>query len=166
MNKNFVISLGIIAAMSLTTISAFADSTIYTDGIGRMHFLGKDAASNKSERYNYSNSAEQDLTRKLYENADENGMINDTSYEQHPLKNYENTFPDSRFTTTKYWKTKYDNGAENAQLDTKSNFKGSMTFDKQYTDASVLTNTTQDSNSGEKNAVKTSAKKHWWNRNK
>ena len=65
MNKKFIISLGMMVAIAGATISAYADTTIYTDNIGRMHFLGKDAKSNTNSGYNYSNSAEQDLTRKV-----------------------------------------------------------------------------------------------------
>ena len=163
MNKNLIISLGLVVALSAATASAFAESTIYTDGIGRMHFLGKDAANNTGSGYDYSNSAEQDLTRKLYERS-EYGMINDTSYDQHPLKNYENTFPDSRFGTSKIWKTKFANGAEDSVVPAKDTVKGSATATKGTADTSGIYyygNTNID----ESNTVqKTSAKKHWWNR--
>ena len=167
MNKKLLISLGLMTALSVVTVSAYADTTIYTDGIGRMHFLGKDAASNSGNKYNYSNSAEQDLTRKLYEKADENGVINDTSFDQHPLKNYENTFPDSRFNTAKYWKTKYDNGAENAIIDAKGRTKSTMTFEKTPIDTSnpaAMYNTNINTNGT--NTKKATKKKHWWNKNK
>ena len=42
MQKKILISLGLIAMIGLTTVQAMANSTIYTDELGRMHFLGKD----------------------------------------------------------------------------------------------------------------------------
>ena len=161
MNKKFIISLGVLAIM--TTV-AYAETTIYTDGIGRMHFLGRDAANNVKSGSNYSNSAEQDLTRKLYEQS-ASGIVNDTSYDQHPLKNYENTFPDSRFGTSKYWKTKYANNPDDALVKTNA-VKGSATATRGQTDYSyqgaygstILEN-------GQKEEVKTTTKKkHWWNK--
>ena len=162
MNKKLIISLGLVAAISVTTISAFADTTIYTDGIGRMHFLGRDAANNKNSGYNYSNSAEQDLTRRLYEQS-ANGVVEDTTYDQHPLKNYENTFPDSRFKTSKYWNTKYANESEDAVVETKS-YKATSTAVKGATDPSnpYVYGTTVLGD--EREIMKTSTKKHWWNR--
>ena len=165
MNKKLIISLGIVAVLS--TVAAYADTTIYTDSIGRFHFLGRDAANNTSKGANYSNSAEQDLTRKLYEQA-ESGVVNDTTYDQHPLKNYENTFPDSRFTTTKYWQPKEDaeaNGIVNTSGDSR---KSTVTATKYATDPSnpYAYGTTILNKQPEQNVVKTKAKKHWWNRNK
>ena len=167
MNKKLIISLGLIAALT-ATVAAYAESTtIYTDGIGRMHFLGRDAANNKNTGANYSNSAEQDLTRKLYEKS-ESDIVNDTSYDQHPLKNYENTFPDSRFGTAKFWRTKYDNGAADASLTNGAKNKTTVTTTKGATDYSgqYQYGTTFINNETDKNVVKTTTKKHWWNRKK
>ena len=164
MNKQLIISLGLVVALSTATLSAMADTTIYTDGIGRLHFLGKDAANNSGSGYNYSNSAQQDLTRKLYEESAA-GVVNDTSYDQHPLKNYENTFPDSRFTSSKYWKTKYANG-DNDVVETETTkvkstvTKGQTDYSGQYAYGSTFLNDTD-------NEVKTvQKKKHWWNKKK
>jgi len=166
MNKKFIISLGLIAVMTASAAAVMADTTIYTDGIGRLHFLGRDAANNKSSGSNYTNSAEQDLTRRLYDESS-NGVVNDTSYDQHPVKNYENTFPDSRFSTTKYWKTKYSNGIEDAAVESKS-FKGTATAKKGQTDYSAVNaygstfieNKVNDANK----AAEKTVKKHWWNK--
>ncbi len=161
MNKNLIITLGLIAALSAATVSAFAESTIYTDGIGRMHFLGKDAAHNTESRYNYSNSAEQDLTRKLYERG-ENGMVNDTSYDQHPLKNYENTFLDSRFGTSNVWRTKYANGADNSVIKAKDTVKSADLKNKEVSTSGYHYSTSVPDDG---DAVdRTVGKKHWWNR--
>lgn len=168
MNKKFIISLGIVATIAISTAAVMAESTIYTDGIGRMHFLGRDAANNQSARSNYKNSAEQDLTRKLYDEA-ANGVVNDASYDQHPVKNYENTFPDSRFGTTKYWRTKYSNGIDDATVEAKS-FKGSATATKGKTDYSSINaygSTFLENKVNEANeAAEKTVKKHWWNKKK
>ncbi len=163
MNKKLLISLGLVVAIATAAASAYAETTIYRDGIGRMHFLGKDAASNTNSGYNYSNSAEQDLTRKLYEEAG-NGVVNDTSYDQHPLKNYENTFPDSRFGTSNVWKTKYANNRDDSVIKAHDKVKGTATSIKGTKDTSgnyYYGNTNID----ESNVIKkTSTKKHWWNK--
>ena len=166
MKKNLIITLTMVVALSAATVSAFADSTIYTDGIGRMHFLGRDAKTNTGTGYNFTNSAEQDLTRKLYDQQ-ESGVINDTSYDQHPLKNYENTFPDSRFGTSNVWRTKYANN-ENYGPDTaKKSGKAMVTATKGATDISnPYVYGTTILNDTEENVKKTATKKHWWNRNK
>ena len=167
MDKKFIISLGVIVALAGATISAYADTTIYTDSIGRMHFLGKDAKSYTGTEYNFSNSAEQDLTRKLYEQA-ANGANYDTSYDQHPLKNYENTFPDSRFGTSKYWKTKFGNSTDDATVKVKDTVRATATATKGVTDTStnsIYGSTILDNPyEAEKNVVKSSHKKHWWNK--
>ena len=161
MNKKLIISLGIIAVISAS--AAYADTTIYTDGIGRMHFLGRDASNNKATNSKYSNSAEQDLTRKLYEQT-ETGVVNDTSYDQHPLKNYENTFPDSRF-NTKFWQAKYSN-SEDALENVNESKKTVVTATKGATDPSstYMYGSTILDRPEEQNVVKTTQKKHWWNR--
>ena len=162
MNKKIFISLGLVIALSAATI-AYADTSIYTDGIGRMHFLGKNAGSAKS---NYTNPAHQDLTRKLYDQTS-NGITEDSSYDQHPLKNYENTFPDSRFGTVKYWRTKEERDAAGTYKDsvksTVSATKGKTDYSGQYAYGSTFLD---DAEAAEKNVVKTKQKKHWWNKNK
>ena len=163
MNKKLVISMGIAVAMS-ATMAAFADTTINTDSIGRIHFLGRDAANGVQNGTKYSNSAEQDLTRKLYEKS-ASEAINDTSYDQHPLKNYENTFPDSRFGSFKGARAKENELPEemksNSAKGVVSATKGATDYSGQYQFYDINTNTQND-----KNVVKTKAKKHWWNRNK
>jgi hypothetical protein len=162
MKKQRIISLGLVVALSTATISAFADTSIYTDGIGRLHFLGKDASSNGNNA-NYANPAQQDLTRKLYGEA-ANGVVNDTSYDQHPLKNYENTFPDSRFTSSTIWKTKYSNGSDANVVEkvkaTTNVTKGQTDYSGQYAYGSTFL----DNPNASKNEIKTVKKKHWWNK--
>ena len=165
MNKKLIISLSLVTAISVSTIAAMADTTIYTDGIGRLHFLGRDAANNKTTGANYSNSAEQDLTRKLYDEMS-SGVVNDTSYDQHPVKNYENTFPDSRFTTTKFWKTKYSNDADDETTEAKNTTKRTVTAVKGQTDyTNAYGSTFLDNKLQQQNTTSTkTTKKHWWNK--
>ena len=164
MNKQLIISLGLVVALSTATISAIADTTIYTDGIGRLHFLGKDKSS-AGTQYDYTNSAQQDLTRKLYENAETRDVEYDTTYDQHPLKNYENTFPDSRFTSSKYWRTKFANDKDENVIETSDKVKTTVTATKGQTDYSgqyAYGSTFIDNANNEVKA--TEKKKHWWNR--
>ena len=165
MNKKLIISLGLVAAISASTVAAMAETTIYTDALGRMHFLGRDAANNTNNTSNYKNSAEQDLTRKLYEQK-ANQEIDDTDYSQHPVKNYLNTFPDSRFGVTKYWKAREATGEE------KTSVKGSATATKGESYSSinaygsnVVTNPTFN-NASTQVEEQTQKKVHWWNKNK
>ena len=126
--KKLVMVLGLISALSFTTINAMAESTIYTDGIGRMHFLGKDAASNKGVQANYANPEQQDLTRQLYENT--SGEIN---YVDRPLKNYENTFSDFRFSN---WQKKFQSNVDDARVDVNNKTKSTFSAEKKANDAS------------------------------
>lgn len=187
MNKKLLISLGLVMAVSAAVVPAFADTTIYTDGIGRLHFLGRDASTNVSNKNNYTNPAEQELTRKLYSEPRE--ATYDDSFNQHPVKNYENTFPDSRFTTTSFWKKQYENNAEAAKVNTEdlSNVDTSQgiptTSERPSKKAKKTTVEAsqgarygnnpyiQNLNSNEEgytNVIqeKTTKKKHWWNKNK
>ena len=152
-------------AISAIGVSA-ADSTIYTDSIGRMHFLGRDAASSTGLQHNFTNPEQQELTRKLYSEAAEANY--DTSYDQHPVKNYENTFSDSRFTTTGVWKQKYENNVDEARVNVKEatgKVKGTYTAEKGAIEAAnpYTIGGTTNIDTSEKNVIKTT-KKHWWNR--
>ena len=158
MNKKLIISMSVAVIMSFA--AAYADSTIYTDGLGRIHFLGRDAANNTSNT-KYTNPAEQDLTRRLYEQKAAD-TVEDTSYDQHPLKNYENTFPDSRFNKYRKWVPKPDSeAAESTAKTVVKTQKGATDYTGQYQYGStILDNNLQK----EQNEVKTTTKKHWWNK--
>lgn len=186
MNKKMLISLGMILAMSAAIVPAFADTTIYTDNIGRLHFLGRDASTNAGAKHNYTNPAEQELTRKLYSETREANY--DENFNQHPVKNYENTFPDSRFTTSSYWKKQYDNDVEASKVNTEnlSNVdvsKGIPTTSERpskkaakttveasrgamYGNNPYIQNLESSQDEGYKNVIKeeTTKKKHWWNK--
>ena len=67
MQKKILISLGLIAMIGLTTVQAMANSTIYTDELGRMHFLGKDPEAKTLQKVeDYSNPEEKDVTNASY----------------------------------------------------------------------------------------------------
>lgn len=67
MQKKILISLGLIAMIGFTTVQAMANSTIYTDELGRMHFLGKDPEAKTLQKVeDYSNPEEKDVTNASY----------------------------------------------------------------------------------------------------
>ena len=154
MNKKLIISLSVAVIMSFASAYAAENTTIYTDGIGRIHFLGRDGGNGNK----YTNPAEQDLTRRLYERT-AGDITEDSTYDQHPLKNYENTFPGSRFTTKKRYETKEDASRQDVKA-TVNTTKGVTDYSGQYQYGSTILNNTNN----QANEVKTSAKKHWWNK--
>lgn len=159
MKKSFILT-SIMFAFIAASVPAIAETTIYTDGIGRIHFLGKNPG--ETTQYNYSNPEQQDLTRRLYENS-----TGDINYVDHPLKNYENTFSDSRFNTT--WKQKYraDIDGEDVSVSADKKVKGSFTAVKGATQEKTnyvydsVNNVEESANNVIKN---TKTKKHWWNK--
>ena len=169
MNKKLIISLGLMTAFVMGTASAMAESTIYTDGIGRMHFLGKDPGSNTA-RQNYANSEQQDLTRRLYENS--TGEMNNVDYK---FKDYDNTFGFGKMDTQTLWKNKFANDV-NGTGETSEEVKkmrGSMTYEKGAADASranAFGATNIYDTKGEVTVIqdetKATKKKHWWNKSK
>ena len=145
------------AAIVMSLAAAYAENTtIYTDGIGRIHFLGRDGGNGNK----YTNPAEQDLTRRLYEKT-AGDITEDSTYDQHPLKNYENTFPGSRFTTKKRYEVKEDASRQDVKAVVNTT-KGVTDFSGQYQYGSTMIN---NANFNDNNAKKTT-KKHWWNKNK
>ena len=156
-------------AFIASTAISLAETTIYTDGIGRMHFLGKDPASN-TVRQNYANPEQQDLTRKLYENS--TGEVNNVDYK---FKDYDNTFGFGRMDTQTMWKNKFSNNvdatAEEATMETAKTVKGSMTYKKGAADASranAFGATNFYDVKDEVNVIQDTAvkKTHWWNKKK
>lgn len=66
MKNVFIVFCMIMASVSVVA----ANSTIYTDDIGRMHFLGKDPGSSTlSPVADYSNPQQKDLTDVIYKNS-------------------------------------------------------------------------------------------------
>ena len=69
MRNKILISLGIAALMSITT-QVYANSTIYTDDLGRLHFLGKDPGAKTLQKIeDYDNPAQKDLTNVMFKDG-------------------------------------------------------------------------------------------------
>ena len=150
MNMKHFITLGLVAGFAITTASALAENSIYTDGIGRLHFLGRDVNDAKAQ-YNYTNPEQQDLTRRLYE-----GTSNEVRYVDHSLKNYDQTFGADRMDTQTMWKNKFQNNVNEAQVGTYHGSFGGGRIDKE--DISNISDK-------QRNEVKTTEKKkHWWSK--
>ena len=67
MQKKVLISLGLITLLGLTIAQASAKSTIYTDELGRMHFLGKDPETKTLQRLDdYGNPDTKEITNTTY----------------------------------------------------------------------------------------------------
>ena len=162
MNKKLIISLGLVMALSATVASYAAENTtIYTDSLGRMHFLGRDAANSVKSGANYANSESQDLTRKLYEQAASETTV-DTDYNQHPLKNYMHTFPSSRYSEVKLWKPVDE---ETAKAEKLNSAKTATETSKGQTDYSGFGPTNLDNPYVDKKETVEAVKKvHWWNK--
>lgn len=62
MQKKILISLSLMMIVGFTA-QAFARPTIYTDELGRMHFLGKDPGAKTLQKIeDYDNPAQKDVT--------------------------------------------------------------------------------------------------------
>lgn len=74
MNKKFFVALGLIAFTSAFMAQAMAEPTIYTDGIGRLHFLGKDPGSARrldpAEANKYANPAQMEFTNTIFKGGE------------------------------------------------------------------------------------------------
>ena len=157
--KKQVITISLLFAFAVSMSASFAESTIYTDGIGRLHFLGRDKGTSHAD---FTNPAEQDLTRHLYDKTS-NEVSNDEGFWQHPLKNYENTFLDSRFKSHDSFK-KYGSKSDEPDssiIEAAQKNKASYTAEKGAIDASnpYIFGTTNLDQQGEKNIIKNSKKK-------
>ena len=160
MNKQLLISLGLIMTISASTISAMAESTIYTDELGRMHFLGKDPGSTTTQ-YNFANSEQQDLTRRLYENSS-----NAVNYVDYPVKNYDQTFGADRLDTQSVWRNRYTNNVDDARVNVRET-KGSMSVSKGNVEYGNMINTSMsEQEATEINIIKTknTKKKRWFSK--
>ncbi len=159
MNKKLLLSLSLIMTLSISTISAMAETTIYTDEIGRMHFLGKDPGTANTQ-YNYANPEQQDLTRRLYENSS-----NTANYVDYPVKNYDQTFGADRLDTQSVWRNRYTNNVDEARVTREA--KGSMTVSRGTTERGNMINTSMtEGEASETNIIKTtnSNKKRWFSK--
>jgi len=78
MQKKILISLGLMAVVGLTG-QAFAHSTIYTDELGRMHFLGKDPGAKTLQKIeDYDNPAQKDVTNVVRNNDEQPSETEET----------------------------------------------------------------------------------------
>lgn len=100
MSKKIAICLTLAMMLSATTV--FAYSTVYTDEIGRHHFLGKDpgsASAQAAAKYeNYNNNVQKDVTDVIYKDESVNKFnnslnetkVNTTTSTEDALKGYFN----------------------------------------------------------------------------
>ena len=89
--KNTLISLSLLVALAACMQSAMANSAIYTDDLGRMHFLGKDPATYiRTNQINNIQVKEQEdaLTDIIYKDEQnaEQAETNVNAKEQHTNK--------------------------------------------------------------------------------
>ena len=86
MQKKNLIMFGLIFAMGLGMAAANANSTVYTDELGRMHFLGKDPATKTFQKLDdYNNPKQVDIdvnTRRDSNNVDYYEVTNIKSIEK------------------------------------------------------------------------------------
>ena len=60
--------------LGITSTQVFANSTIYTDDLGRMHFLGKDPGAKTLQKIeDYSNPKQKEFTNTTYTNITGDG---------------------------------------------------------------------------------------------
>lgn len=139
--RKSIISLGLLLTMSASVSCALAHSTIYTDDIGRMHFLGKDSGGQSLQQVSdFNNPAQINI---------KNGDITKGIYNSDVI----NTPPNAGYPERKY------KAVSNVQHESKST--GSFTYNKGAMDASnPYTYGETNINTPEK----TVKKKHFWNR--
>ncbi len=126
MRKKLLLSLALM--FSALTIQAMANTTIYTDEIGRLHFLGKDPGSRTmQEIQNFNNPEQKDLTNIIYKNEQENPetKVNTTT----PAENAEVAPAVDNASVKENPEQPVKKGKENKT-------KGSFTFNKGAMDAS------------------------------
>ena len=143
--RKSIISLGLLLAMSASVSCVLAHSTIYTDDLGRMHFLGKDSGGQSLQQVSdFNNPAQMYIT-----NGDiTKGVSNSDVINTPPNAGY----PERRYKTV-----------SNVQHESKST--GSFTYNKGAMDASnPYTYGETNINNTENSAEKTTKKKHFWNR--
>ncbi len=69
MQKKILLSLSMAVLLGVGT-QVYANSTIYTDDLGRLHFLGKDPGAKTLQKIeNYDNPAQKDLTNVMYKDS-------------------------------------------------------------------------------------------------
>lgn len=124
MQKKFLISLGLIAVMSCG-LQAYANTTVYTDELGRMHFLGKDDGAKTLQKLDD------------YDNPKQVDILPNTTYGRNNVDYYEVTNIKSI--------EKKENGVYAGVNRTKSTYsseKGAMDASNPYTQGGTNVDTT------------------------
>lgn len=141
MMRKSLISFAFVIAVGASVGCAMANSTIYTDDLGRMHFLGKDPGGRTLQQVqDFNNPAQKDLTDIIYKN------------------NQEPENGETKVNTT------VDKNSE-TNMDVKGHTnksKGSFTFNKGAMDASDPYTYGETNIAPKKNDSQTSEKKHFW----
>ena len=150
MVKKSLISLGVVLAVCASTACAMANSTVYTDDLGRMHFLGKDPGAKTLQPVsNFDNSSEMVI---------QNGEII-----KRPSAEVINTPPNAGY------ERRYKYRETNVNSVQQSKATGSFTYEKGAMDASnPYTYGETNIKSLERNTQETTntetKKKHFWNK--
>lgn len=143
MQKKILISLGFIAVVGVMS-QVWANSTIYTDDLGRLHFLGKDPGAKTLQKIeDYDNPKQQDLTNVMFKN-EQPAAINSTG----------NSAVGSKETPV----------SDKTKVHTNKS-KSSYTFNKGAMDASdpyTYGNTNLDSQKKDSNQLENLNKKRFW----
>ena len=167
MQKKMLISLGLIALMGFVA-QVQANSTIYTDELGRLHFLGKDPGAKTLQKIeDYDNPAQKDLTNVMFkegQKTDPNeptakygNNISQPSEEALPIEGNESPAVNAE-----------PANGETPEADKKGHTnksKGSFTFNKGAMDASdpyTFGNTNLDYQKKDENQLEDLSKKRFW----
>ncbi len=159
MQKKMLISLGLVAVIGMMT-QAYANSTIYTDDLGRLHFLGKDPGAKTLQKIeDYDNPKQQDLTNVMFKDEKKEAEnISQPADETLPAETNEtpavNAEPASGETPV----------ADTTKGHTNKS-KGSFTFNKGAMDASdpyTFGNTNVDYQKKDENQLEDLSKKRFW----
>ena len=168
MQKKMLISLGLIAISGLV-MQAHANSTIYTDDLGRLHFLGKDPGAKTLQKIeDYNNPAQQDLTNVMFKDGQKSEPnASDAEYGNNISQPAEETLP-AEGNEAPAVNTEPASG-ETPVADTKKGHtnksKGSFTFNKGSMDASdpyTFGNTNLDYQKKDENQLEDLSKKRFW----
>lgn len=147
--RKSIISFGLLLAMSASVSCALAHSTIYTDDLGRMHFLGKDSGGQSLQQVSdFNNPAQMYIN-----NGDVTKGVSDSTVI--------NTPPNACYPERRY------RAVNNIQHESKST--GAFTFDKGAMDASNPytygeTNLLNNKETNSESTETTAKKKHFWNK--
>ena len=162
-----LISLGLAAILGVMA-QAYANSTIYTDELGRLHFLGKDPGAKTQKKIeDYDNPAQQDLTNVMYKDNQKNKSDKATSeYGDNISQPAEETLPQAG--NEKPVVNSDSVSGETPVSDKKGHTnksKGSFTFNKGSMDASdpyTFGNTNLDYQKKDENQLDDLSKKRFW----